>query len=67
MTKPPNAKAYKRALKAIQQSRLAVETLIDQISLGDYYALSLLGPIVTELRQAVATIEQLAPSQQHTA
>ena len=66
MTKPPNAKAYQRARKAIQQSREAIETLLDQTPMDDHYTLGLLGPILAELRYAQATIDQLAP-QQHTA
>jgi len=58
--------AYRNALKSIEQSRLAVETLIDSTSKDDYHTLGLLGPVLAELRQAIVTIEQLA-SQQHTA
>lgn len=65
MTKPLNAKAYKRALKSIEKSRLAVQALIDATPINDNYALGLLGPILSELRYAQATIEQVA--QQHTA
>ena len=36
MTKPPNAKAYQRARKAIQQSREAIETLLDQTPIDDH-------------------------------
>ena len=36
MTKPPNAKAYQRARKAIQQSREAIETLLDQTPMDDH-------------------------------
>jgi len=49
---PSNPEAYDRALKAIRQSREAVETLIDNTPKGDLYRLEILGPILSELRTA---------------
>jgi hypothetical protein len=60
MTKPPNRTAYKRVLKAIGQSRLEVEKLIDQMPKDDFYSLGLLGPIRSELRGAENSIRLLA-------
>ena len=47
-----NPQAYDRALKAIRQSREAVEALIDATPREDTYALARLGPILAELRAA---------------
>ena len=58
-------RAYRNAAKSIEQSRLAVELLIDQTPNDDTHILGLLGPILAELRQAIVTIELLTP--QHTA
>jgi hypothetical protein len=58
------SRAHRNAAKSIEQSRLAIQALIDQTSKDDHYALGLLGPILAELRTARESIEQL---QQHTA
>ena len=59
MTKPSNAKAYKRAMDLIQQSRQTVEALIDSTPSSDKYRLEVLGPILNELRMAEAAISRL--------
>jgi len=56
---PSNPQAYDRALKAIRQSREAVETLIDNTPKGDLYRLEILGPILSELRTAETAISRL--------
>ena len=64
---PPNAsqsileanatsRAYRNAAKSIEQSRLAVQSLIDLTPTDDHYTLGLLGPILAELRTAADTI-----------
>ncbi len=50
-------RAYRNAAKSIEQSRLAVQTLIDLTPTDDHYALGLLGPILAELRTAAETID----------
>ena len=59
MNKPSNPKAYDRALKAIRQSREAVEALIDSTPREDTYTLETLGPILSELRTAETAISRL--------
>lgn len=63
MSKAPTNDAYRHAAKAIEQSWQAIETLISQTPNDDHYALGLLGPILSELRNAQSTIERLAPQQ----
>ena len=62
MTRAPQRNAYKRAAKSLEQTRLAVEKLIDQTPIDDHYTLGLLGPILAELRNAQDTLEQLTRS-----
>jgi len=50
---------YQRAIKAIAASRREVQQLIDATRRDEQYILSLLGPMLCELRDARATLEQL--------
>lgn len=59
---PQHNAAYKRALKSIEQSRFAVEKLIDETPKDDYDVLGLLGPILAELGTARTTLEWLMPN-----
>ncbi len=40
------------AIDSVRNSRLAVEKLLDSIPLDDHYSISILGPILTGLRDA---------------
>jgi hypothetical protein len=59
MIKPPNRTAYKRVLKSIEQCRLEVEKLIDQTPKDDHHAIGLLGPILSDLRNAAREVAKL--------
>jgi hypothetical protein len=48
------------ALKSIEHSRQALELLIDQTDKNDESRLGRLAPILSELRAAQSTLEQLA-------
>lgn len=58
------AEAFQSSLKAITESRQALERLIDQIDTGDEYTIGRLAPILSELRNAQSTLEQLAQYEQ---
>lgn len=50
---------YQQAIKAINRSRQEVEKLLADVSRDEHYVLSLLGPILANLKDAQATIEHL--------
>lgn len=50
---------YQRAIKAIAQSRQHIERLLADVDRDDHYVLSLLGPILVNLKDAQATVEHL--------
>jgi hypothetical protein len=50
---------YQQALKAIAQSRQHIEKLLADVDWDDHYTLSLLGPILVNLKDAQATVEHL--------
>lgn len=56
------ARAFQNAVKSIEQSRQAVEKLIDQTPRDNHHTLGLLVPILAELRIAAETIEVAASS-----
>lgn len=55
----PTRRDYARALKAIAQSRQQVERLLADVDRDENYVLSLLGPILANLKDAQATLENL--------
>ncbi len=57
--KAPTQRDYQRASKAIAQSRQEVERLLADVDRDELYTLSLLGPILANLKDAQATIEHL--------
>ena len=56
---PLTKRDYQRAIKAIAASRREVQQLIDATRRDEQYILSHLGPMLCELRDARATLEQL--------
>jgi hypothetical protein len=50
---------YQKAIKAISQSRQAVEKLLADVSRDEHYTLSLLGPILANLKEADSHLRQL--------
>jgi hypothetical protein len=55
----PTQREYDRALKAIAQSRQHVAMLLADVDRNEHYVLSLLGPILSNLKDAQATLENL--------
>jgi len=55
----PTQREYGRAIKAIAQSRREVERLLADVPREELYVLSLLGPILANLKDAQATLENL--------
>jgi hypothetical protein len=55
----PSQREYQQAIKAIIRSRQEVEKLLADVDWDDHYTLSLLGPILVNLKDAQATVEHL--------
>jgi hypothetical protein len=55
----PTQCEYVRAIKAIAKSRQHVEMLLADVDRNEHYVLSLLGPILSNLKDAQATLEHL--------
>ena len=62
MIDPTTTERYSNAANAIRQAIDAIAVLIDATPKDDHHALGLLGPILSDLRSAQATIEQLSQS-----
>lgn len=59
MNQPTTTERASNAANALRKSRQAIAVLIDGTPKQDHHTLGLLGPILSELRNAQATIEQL--------
>lgn len=55
----PTQREYGRAIKAVAQSRQHIEKLLADVDRDEHYELSLLGPILANLKDAQATLEHL--------
>jgi hypothetical protein len=56
---PPTQRDYERAIKAIAESRSQVQRLIDATQRDEHYTLGQLGPILSDLKDAEAALQQL--------
>jgi N-methylhydantoinase B/oxoprolinase/acetone carboxylase alpha subunit len=50
---------YRAAIDSLIQSRQEVQRLIDRTGRDEHYVLSILGPILAELREATVSLEKL--------
>lgn len=55
----PTQRDYGRAIKAIAQSRQHIERLLAGVDRDEHYVLSLLGPILANLKEADDHLRQL--------
>jgi hypothetical protein len=55
----PTQREYQRAIMAIAVSRQQVERLLADVSRDEHYVLSLLGPILVNLKEADSHLRQL--------
>lgn len=55
----PTQREYGRAIKAITQSRQHIEMLLADVARDEHYTLSLLGPILANLKEAESQLRQL--------
>ncbi|MFN9914448.1 MAG: hypothetical protein ACK53L_17795, partial [Pirellulaceae bacterium] len=52
-------KAYSQAISSIAQSRQHIERLLADVGRDEHYTLSILGPILSNLKDAQASLEHL--------
>ncbi len=55
----PTQREYGRAIKAIAQSRQHIERLLADVGRDEHYTLSILGSILSNLKDAQASLEHL--------
>jgi hypothetical protein len=55
----PTKREYGRAIRAIVQSRQHIERLLADVDRDEHYTLSLLGPILANLKEADDHLRQL--------